>query len=232
MANVLKATSITTLPPIISEVTLRQKSAFAVQHLMAAARFSRMCGEIEKKNIGKPFGDFFDEQIAYFSATVMLSTASLESNINEYLLEIELNFPELNDQMKKEAFNLIEKKGILDKYQFALIFKGKEKMTEGEQPFQDANALTKLRNALVHFKPEWHDEQKEHKKLEKLLKGKFVPNPSLSPTNSVFFPQRCISYGCTQWAVNSAFNFMKKFSKLSGLTFRFKNHLGKFNTKI
>lgn len=231
MVKIVEGAISATLAPISAEITLRQKSAFAVQHLMAAARFSRMCGKIEQENSGKPFGGFFDEQIACVSATVLLSTASLESNINEYLSEIDSNFPELNDQMKKEAFDLIEKKGVLEKYQFALAFKGKEKMLEGEQPFQDASALIKIRNALVHFKPEWHDEQKEHKKLEKLLSGKFTLNPSLA-SDGVFFPQRCISYGCTQWSVKSAFNFMKKFSELSGLALRFDKHQGKFDTEI
>lgn len=34
---------------VVGEVELRQRSAFAVQHMMVAARFSRMCGEKELK---------------------------------------------------------------------------------------------------------------------------------------------------------------------------------------
>jgi len=33
-------------------IKLRQKSAFVVQHLMAAARFSRQCGDVQSRNIG------------------------------------------------------------------------------------------------------------------------------------------------------------------------------------
>ena len=51
----------------VSSVELRQKSAFAIQHVKAARRFSRQCGEIESANIGKPFGPFFDEQVACVS---------------------------------------------------------------------------------------------------------------------------------------------------------------------
>jgi hypothetical protein len=219
------------LPSLSDQMVLRQKSAFAVQHLMAAARFSRMCGEIEIANAGKPLGNFFDEEIACVSATVMLSTASMESNINEYFSDIRASFPELSESLRECAFGLIEKKSILEKYQYALTFKGKSKIPTGEQPYQDANALIRLRNALVHFKPEWHDEQDEHKKLEKQLIGKFAINAFIGE-NGVFFPQQCISYGCTQWAVRSALRFMEKFSDLSGLPFRFGQFIDRLNPTV
>ncbi len=108
------------------EIVLRQKSAFAIQHLMAAARFSRWCGKIEIENEGKPLGAFFDEQLSCVSATVMLSVASMEANINEYFSDINKSFPEVSNEMKAVAFELIEKKNILEKYQYALSFKNKK----------------------------------------------------------------------------------------------------------
>lgn len=218
----------TMLPSLVGQGVIRQRSAFAVQHLMAAARFSRMCGEIEIENSGKSFGSFFDEEISCVSATVMLATASIEANINEYFSDIDKNFPELSEKIRESAFTLIEKKSILDKYQYALNFKGKSKMPTGAQPYQDANALIRLRNTLVHFKPEWHDEQDEHKKLEKQLIGKFEINHFVAE-GSVFFPLQCISYGCTQWAVKSALKFMEEFSELSGLPFRFDKFIDRIN---
>ena len=214
-----------------SEIGLRTKSAFAVQHLMAAARFSRMCGKIELENIGNPLGAFFDEQTSYVSATVMLSVASMESNINEYFSDVENNFPELSEETRSVAFELIEKKSILEKYQYALTFKNREKISTSDQPFQNVSALIKLRNALVHFKPEWHDEQKEHKKLEQQLQGKFSINPAIEESG-VFFPQQCISYGCTQWAVHTSLNFMKEFSSISGLIFRFEQFQDRLNPEV
>jgi hypothetical protein len=210
---------------------MRQKSAFAVQHLMAAARFSIMCGEIEIANAGKPLGNFFDEEIACVSATVMLATASLEANINEYFSDIGASFPELPESLRECAFGLIEKKSSLEKYQYALTFKGKSTIPIGQQPYQDANALIRLRNALVHFKPEWHDEQDEHRKLERQLVGRFAINPFIGK-DGVFFPQQCISYGCTQWAVNSALKFMEKFSDASGLPFRFRTFMDRLDPTV
>ncbi len=215
------------LSPLEGEIRLRQKSAFAVQHIMAAARFSRMCGEIEIANQDQPLGEFFDGQIAAVSATVMLATASLESNINEYLGEPEKLWPNLTETAPHTLVQLLEQKSILEKYQAVLSFRGLPQYPAGEAPYQDVDALIKLRNALVHFKPEWHDEQALHKKIEGRLKGRFEINPAIGE-NGVFFPQQCMSYGCTKWAVNTALEFMKDFSERSGLIYRFE----KFSERV
>jgi hypothetical protein len=89
MTNKLTAADIVTPSPTLSKPHFTQRSAFAVQHLMAAARFSRQCGAIQAGNIGKPVGPFLSEQIGYVSATIMLAVASMESNMNEYLVSVE-----------------------------------------------------------------------------------------------------------------------------------------------
>lgn len=214
-----------------SAATIRQRSAFAVRHMMAAARFSRMCGDIESAYKERPLGAFFDEQIGAVSATVMLATASLESNINEYLCEPEQVFSSLPKDSPHALVRLLEQKSILEKYQSVLTFRGFAEYLTGEQPYQDADALVKLRNALVHFKPEWHDEQELHRKIEGRLKGRFEINPAIGE-NSVFFPQQCMSYGCTKWAVNTALKFMRDFSQRSGLPYRFEPFAALINPEV
>ena len=210
---------------------LRQRSAFAVQHMMAAARFSRMCGEIEIANKEQPLGEFFDRQIGAVSATVMLATASLESNINEYLCEPEQVFPNLLEDSPHTLVQLLEQKSILEKYQSVLSFRGVAEYAAGEPPYQDVDALIKLRNALVHFKPEWHDEQELHRKIEGRLKGRFEINPAIGE-NGVFFPQQCMSYGCTKWAVNVTLQFMRDFSERSGLPYRFEKFAARIQPEV
>jgi hypothetical protein len=96
-----------TVPMPHVEFTMRQKSAFAVQHMMAAARFSRMCGDIEITHRGEPLGDFYDEQVSCVSATVLLATASLESNINEYFSEPSTHFSEIDQKLLSEFISSI-----------------------------------------------------------------------------------------------------------------------------
>ncbi|WP_431064830.1 hypothetical protein [Methylotuvimicrobium sp.] len=230
MSTVTGSVNLKTGPAKV-EMKLRQRSAFAVQHIMAAARFSRMCGEIESAYEDQPLGNFFDTQIGAVSATVMLATASIESNINEYLCEPEQVFPNLSGESPHSLVRLLEQKSILEKYQAVLSFRGVAEYPAGESPYQDVDALIKLRNALVHFKPEWHDEQELHRKIEGRLKGRFEINPAIGG-NGVFFPQQCMSYGCTRWAVNTSLTFMKDFSKRSGLPYRFEKFSSHINPEV
>lgn len=110
------------------------------------------------------------------------------------------------------------------------MVKGKNKFAQGKSPFQGADALIKLRNALVHFKPEWHDEQELHKKIELRLKDKFPINPFIG-VNGVFFPQQCMSYGCTKWAVSTALMFMKDFSERASFPYRFEQFASRVDPK-
>lgn len=213
---------------LVGEIRLRQKSAFAVQHMIAAARFSRQCGQVQTENLGKEFGPFFDEQISCVSATVMLCVAALEANINEHLSVGERLFPHVNESARNEFIELLEPVAILDKYQKSLSFKGIEVFDRGGEPFQSVDTLIALRNELVHFHPEWHDEQDRHKKLGQRLAEKFELSPFLKEEGSVLFPQRFISHGCTKWAVQSSIKFMDKFSELIGFESNFK----KFQSRL
>lgn len=210
----------------ISKVELRQKSAFALQHLMAAARFSRLCGEVQERNKNKQLGPFYDEQIAYVSATIMLCVASIESNINEYLSEPTILFPELNSNAQNELCSLIGSLSIIDKYQKVLSSKGIEIFGRGKQPLQDIEVIISLRNELIHFHPEWHDEQERHEKLGNKLRGKFELSPFITEHSGVLFPQRIISHGCTKWAVQKTIEFLDEFCFKIGMDSKLDNLRG------
>lgn len=206
----------------------RQRSAFAVQHLMAAARFSRQCGDIQRANTGKPLGSFYDEQIACVSATVMLAVASIESNINEHLADANDLFSELKIGARNEFCSLVSGLAILEKYDRVLAIKSSPPFERGKTPYQDIDILISIRNELVHFHPEWHDEQDRHKKLGQKLLYRFELSPFISEdTGAVVFPQRFVSHGCTKWAVESALAFMESFANRVGLPSRFQNHYDK-----
>ena len=201
--------------------TLRQKSAFAVQHLLAAARFSRRCGEVQEQNFGEQLASFYDEQISYVSATIMLCVASIEANINELLSNPETLFPELNTNAQSEICSLLSSLSIIDKYQRVLLAKGIDTFEKGAQPLQDIEVLISLRNEFVHFHPEWHDEQKRHDKLGRKLKGKFGLSPFITESTGVLFPQRIVSHGCTKWAVECSIEFMNLYNAKVALESKF-----------
>ena len=209
----------------VGEILLRQTSAFAIQHMMAAARFSRQCGEIQAANAGKPLGPFFDEMIACVSATVMLSVAAMESNINEYLSDPSKLFPALNAGATDAFVSLTNSLPILEKYQKVLEVRGLEVLDRGAQLYQDVDILVALRNELVHFHPEWHDEQERHAKLGRKLAYRFEPSPFISKENGVMFPQRFVGHGCAQWAVHASLAFIRAFSERVGANDKFERFM-------
>lgn len=90
--------------------------------------------------------------------------AALEADANEIFSYPEVSFPEYDKELVDEIWRLVEMGSIFDKYDMALFLKKKRHLDKGTNPYQEADNLIKLRNALVHFKPEWHDEKKERKK--------------------------------------------------------------------
>jgi hypothetical protein len=68
---------------------------------------------------------------------------------------------------------------------------------------QDAALLVRLRNALVHFKPENIPADEEHE-LQKRLRGKFPDNRLMESSGSPWWPSHGLGHGCSEWAVRSA----------------------------
>lgn len=212
-----------------AEIKLRQKSAYAIQHLMAAARFSHQCGIVQEENKGKPLGAFYDEQISCVSAAVMLSVASIESYINELLSDADSLFPEMTMRQASEFVKLISRLSILEKYEKVLAIKGFEPFKKGESPYQDVEILISMRNELVHFHPEWHDEQERHDRLGKKLLYRFELSPFISESEGVLFPQRIISHGCTKWAIANSLAFMIAFTEKISVVNRFENFMDRLS---
>lgn len=212
--------------------SIQQRYNFAVQHLVAAARFARLCFQVEAINSGKPFGPFHDEIRSYATAAVFSSVAALEANINEVFADAQdgsISFGTVNSKLVNEIWELIETKQILEKYQFALLIQGKDRMSKGEKAYHYANTLITARNALVHFKPEWHHQQKMHEKISRILKGKFQLSPFLDE-NAPIFPMRCMTHGFADWAIRSSLNFVSRFAQESGTPNKFDRFLDRLKT--
>jgi len=196
-------------------VTVKIKSSLSSLHLQSAAYFSRKSAECEKKqNVTERLRS---EHRAYVTGAITLSIASLESSINELFLEavhenrnifkhLQPNVPDL----LRELWSHAERFSILEKYQLVLAVSEKEKFDKGSSPYREVDSAIRLRNALVHYKPEWDTELKEHKKIETRLSKKFHLNPFTKP-NQAFFPHRCLSHGCAEWIVKSCISFIEDF---------------------
>jgi hypothetical protein len=208
---------------IVPSVSYRTKANFAIHHLLASAYFARKCGETERtrRSGGWAWQDvpatLREEHLSCAVGAVVLSAAFLEAGINEvYLDAIDRNSNTFSDSQAPRVAALanewsqIEKTSVLDKYQKALELSSMPTFDRGNAPYQPVDSLIKLRDALMHFKPEWHDQQEGHLSLEQRLKSRFAES-ALSAPSQVYFPHRCLGHGCAQWCVETARTFMREF---------------------
>ena len=205
--------------------TMRSRMSFAIQHMLAAARFSRQCAGVERAHIGKNIDYFFDEIMHSCNAAVLLAVASLEANINEVFFDKDLHFLEQSPDLLKEMWRLLARKSILEKYQAVMVLKGVEKLDQSKPPYQDVEALIQARNALVHFKPEWDDEQKALKDVATKLEGKFPFSPFMD-SGAPKFPHRCMGHGFSSWAVRCSLHFMEVFHQSADIPHKFSIYVG------
>src|SRR5688572_29145420 len=136
-------------------------------HVIAAAKFAEAAGELEAEFADQEAGDFFQDIASNVMATIFFSVAAIEAAINELFKDAPETIPEQSPKLVRELWITYEiKTNLLDKYDLALLLKGKNKLDRGAKFVQHAEDLVRLRNALVHFKPESSDEDGLHKKLE------------------------------------------------------------------
>lgn len=195
---------------------------FALQHFKAARLFHKHVLQIETQNTGKKHGPFFEEIRSYSSACILSSAAALEALINELFITQGGNLRvKLEEEQEgfEQAFwskNGIERKPILKKYQIALNTLNKSQFNESDLLYKNADALIKLRNLLVHYKPTWDYHQGLRADLESSLNDQFLPSPFVNG-ESDFVSMKCMTAGCTNWAINTVTNFVKEFDSRTSL---------------
>lgn len=206
-----------------SSSTARVKHNFSRQHLKAAKLFADLAAQIEKReNLSE--GER-SEHRAYISGAVVFAAAFLETSINELFLDcIDKNSNSLGSLSKRqvallaELWEHVEQRSLLDKYQEALATCGSPSFEKGKDPYQGTEGLIRIRNALIHYKPEWDNELEEHKKLKSRLNGRFPLNRH---GEGLWFPHLCLGAGCAAWSTDQVEGFMKEFCQRLGIPSRF-----------
>jgi hypothetical protein len=196
--------------------TGRTRTNLALHHLFAACRFSTRVGLIETENAGQPIGPFCEEILHNSIGVATLTVAALESYANEMYFEGAILKTGLNSAAASELAEIVDREDILRKYAIAHSISAGKRLQFGIAATENADALIKLRNAIIHFRPEWIDEQNEHEKLSKVLRYKFIP--SVCFPNESIFPRAWASHSFTVWALQSTVTFIDHFYSGIGLT--------------
>ena len=198
-------------------LTVRVKHSISKQHFRAAVLFAKEARVIES-TISVPEEADRTRHSAQVTAAVLSGVAFLEASINELFLSALSNDfsalrPSFDDEssiLLRELWENVEGFPILRKYQIVLTALRKSPFETDRLPYQDADSLIRLRNSLVHYKPEWDDERGNHQKLEDRLKGKFAVSP-YGIGMHLWFPHQCLGSGCADWAVATARTFSEEF---------------------
>ena len=207
-----------------SAVSLSLKANFSDNHMLSAAHFARQSAIIETNYKYEITEELRAEHKAYVTGAIIASVASLEATINEVFISAvddENLFEDFDPTIPKilaELWNLdvVKKTRFLEKCRLVLDVANKEKFDTKSSLFRKVDLLIKLRNAMIHYKPEWDTDLKKHKNVgDALKKCGFNTNP-FSHDNNAFFPEKCLGHGCAEWSVKSTIEFIEDFYRRMG----------------
>jgi hypothetical protein len=192
----------------------------------SSALFSRQAYALEAVDPGAVNETVRMEHRSYAIGAVIAAAAYLEAAINELYLEaVDRNrntFPPERlhlAELMSHVWQDVEQVSVLAKYQLALTLADTRPYPKGQSPYQAVDGLLRLRNALVHYQPEWDSEPDEHRRLEERLAKRFKES-RLSESNQAFFPHRCLGHGCAAWAITTAVDFYRDFIGRLGVNMR------------
>jgi hypothetical protein len=207
--------------------TARSRANLGLHHLLAACRNSAAISKLESEHAGKEFGSHWDEILQNSLGVAMLATAALESYANELYFEGAALKGVVNSTAVERLAELVNRESVLNKYALALAIRNGKRLDFDSEPVQSAAALVRLRNAVVHFRPEWSGEEDEHAKLSNKLVSKFDPSPFLQNEKHLF-PIAWASASFSSWAMRSTVAFLEHFYQLADIP----SPLEKFKSRL
>lgn len=219
------------LPPHQINAHAKSRANLTKYHLNSAIQFSQKAYKIEQTYRAQKIipENIHTNHMSYVSTSIISSVAALESSINEFLVDMKERYENkafdknshvetIMDTIKifnhEDMFESLfsKQKPVISKYKIvSLFFQKKDLITQLQE--EDINYLVNLRNALIHFTPEWDNALKKHNDIEKSLKNRFTLNP-LRSSDSTFFPYKCLSSSCSLWSYRVSKKFIKHFFKI------------------
>ena len=201
----------------VGPVTVTMRVYYSTYHRGAAERFANHAQSLEQRHEGSPRFDI--EHRAYVTSSILASVAFLEAAINETLKDAAdghssyLAAVPSDVQSAWADFWEVADEGrlsTLEKYQEALTMARVKAFEKGARPYQDAHLVIRLRNALVHYKPE-SLAANSPEPFAQQLSGKFPENRLMAGSGNPFFPDKCLGAGCAAWGLESAMGFADAF---------------------
>ncbi len=198
------------------------KTYFSIQHVQAAAYFSRRTTRIERRKSPDLDNALRVASRGYVATTLFTAVAFLEALANELYADAEMpdggHLKSLDPNFRRLIAEIgsvesVEKSPVMSKFDLMLRAANREPLDKGSSPSQDVATMIRLRNELVHYKAAWFDVGTEgyvrpgslmDSKLSQQISGKFKFRTGSTGGLEADSWMGC---GCTQWAVTSTVSY-------------------------
>lgn len=212
-------------------VRIGVRDYFAAELLWNARHMAELARNRERELLKQGFRGLDRALRSYVTASLFQSIAAMEAYVNGVwgdAAEAQPDTPPSTPQLSgldanalrrlKELWstNRVERSlSTIEKFQVALTCVDQPRIDMGTEPGQTVNAMIRLRNDLMHFKPRtnWSDE--EHHLL-KALQPRLGPNPLTDTTP--WFPHQVLTASCAWVAYEAVIGFSQLWRDRMGIT--------------
>jgi hypothetical protein len=147
------------------------------------------------------------DEYRYSIASVIFSFTYVEGFVSHLMYAPNSQVQDLFSDMSKGLKQRLERLSLPERIEYLAFHHPRSKTTKpdrGREPYQSFILLTKLRNFLIHYKPEEEvtlasseDYQKAFEKLENQVTGRFAFNEKMQGEGFLY---RCFSKDCARWS--------------------------------
>jgi len=209
-------------------LSVKSRHYFSMSFIVAAAHLASEAKRIEDGYDGVSNEYLQEHHVLHRGlvvAAVVSSASCLEAWINEFFSDADephvATLKPLSESIRETMAGLwnlgiprTAKYSILEKYNIAYFVIKNKKLDMSRNPAQDVGCLVQLRNALVHYEPNWQEHEsiaKDAHRLEKIMKSRISICNKLTGGPNPFYPDKLLGYGCAKWAVETSVNFINNF---------------------
>jgi len=189
--------------------------SFTTQFLVGSAMFARHARKIEDTTQSVTEEIQADHR-AFVVSAIMQSVAAIEAEISEIIIHgpgHQLGSNGIDKDARDFLLplaNVLDDCSSLERYELVLHLLQKSSIDRGAEPFQSADILVRLRNALIHYKSVWGKELESKKLIKQLKQLRFEAPPFISKSSN-FFPHKILCSSCASWSVTTAKEFINRF---------------------
>ncbi len=116
---------------------------------------------------------------------------------------------------------------LLKKYQIALFINNRE-LYSNNNIYKNVDLVRRLRNSITHYVP-GIEKEKDKNMVEELKDINFQLNKLISDKSIyTFFPHKCLSYGCAEWAYQSCIDLVSDFYNRMCIPYYYSNNAFKY----